>query len=45
MTSLFWVSYGVLWLVLAILVMLVVLLYRQFGLMIMPAASELVTPG
>jgi hypothetical protein len=41
MTFLFWVSYGVLWLVLAVLVVLVMLLYRQFGLMIMPGGRRI----
>jgi len=40
MTSLFWVAFGVQWLVLCVLVVLVVLLYRQFGLMLMPGSRR-----
>jgi hypothetical protein len=40
MNSLFWVAFGVQWLVLCVLVVLVILLYRQFGLMIMPGSRR-----
>jgi hypothetical protein len=40
MSSIFWVTYGILWLVLSILALLVILLYRQFGLMIMPGGRR-----
>jgi len=41
MNVLFWVSYGVMWIVLAATVVLVILLYRQFGLMIMPGGRRI----
>jgi hypothetical protein len=40
MTPLFWVAFGVQWMVLFVLVLLVILLYRQFGLMIMPGTRR-----
>ncbi len=40
MTSTFWVAFGVQWLVLVVLFVLVILLYRQFGLMIMPGSRR-----
>jgi hypothetical protein len=40
MNPLFWVAFGVQWLVLCVLVFLVILLYRQFGLMIMPGSRR-----
>jgi hypothetical protein len=40
MTSLFWVAFGVQWLILCVLVVLVILLYRQFGLMLMPGSRR-----
>jgi hypothetical protein len=40
MTVLFWVTYGVLWVMMGVLVVLVLLLYRQFGLMIMPGSQR-----
>jgi hypothetical protein len=39
-TALFWVAYGLQWLVLVILAALVMLMYRQFGLMIMPGGKR-----
>jgi len=40
MNPLFWVAFGVQWLVLLVLVVLVILLYRQFGLMLMPGSRR-----
>jgi hypothetical protein len=40
MSSLFWTAFGVQWLLLVILFVLVILLYRQFGLMIMPGSQR-----
>jgi hypothetical protein len=41
MTAVFWVTYGLMWLVLGVVVVLIILLYRQFGLMIMPGGRRI----
>jgi hypothetical protein len=41
MSSLFWVTYIVLWILVVALVLMVVLLYRQFGLMLMPGRRRM----
>ncbi len=41
MNPVFWITYGLQWLVLAVVVMLLVLLYRQFGLMLMPGSQRI----
>jgi hypothetical protein len=40
MNSLFWTSYAALWVLVAILVVMVLLLYRQFGLMLIPGRQR-----
>jgi hypothetical protein len=45
MNALFWVTYGILWIVLATVVVMLVLLYRQFGLMIMPGGRRISYAG
>lgn len=40
MSSLFWASYAAMWLMIALLAILVTLLYRQFGLMLMPGGQR-----
>lgn len=45
MTSLFWASYALLWLFVALLVVLVLLLYRQFGLAFMRGSDRINLQG
>jgi hypothetical protein len=45
MSSLFWVTYIVLWILVVALVLMVVLLYRQFGLMLMPGRRRMSLEG
>jgi hypothetical protein len=45
MNSLFWVSYGVLWVIVCALIVLILLVYRQFGLMIMPGSQRISYAG
>jgi hypothetical protein len=40
MSEVFWATYAVLWLFVVVLVILVLLLYRQFGLMLMPGVRR-----
>jgi hypothetical protein len=41
MTLVFWITYGVLWIILALVAILVILLYRQFGLLLMPGGRRI----
>jgi hypothetical protein len=41
MSPLFWTSYAVMWVLLVVLAVLLLLIYRQFGLMIMPGGQRI----
>jgi hypothetical protein len=41
MTPIFWITYAVLWLVVVSVAILVILLYRQFGLILMPGGRRI----
>lgn len=45
MSPVFWTTYGLLWTILAVLAVLVILLYRQFGVMIMPGPQRINSGG
>jgi hypothetical protein len=45
MSPVFWATYGLLWTILAALAVLVILLYRQFGVMIMPGPQRINSGG
>lgn len=45
MSEAFWASYALLWVLVAVLTLLVLLLYRQFGLMFMPNKERLALAG
>jgi hypothetical protein len=45
MSSFFWITYSLLWLLVAALLLLVLLLYRQYGLMLMPGRRRVELGG